>query len=110
MSIPTDDTPLEEPKNPDTCNVFHLIRLFASPEKVEEVRKKYQAGGYGYGHAKLELLEILKHYLAPFQEKRKYYEENFSLIEAYVKKGNEKANKIVDAKYHALKKIVGLEQ
>jgi tryptophanyl-tRNA synthetase len=46
MSIETDDTPLEAPKNPDDCNVFALIQCFASKEKQEEVRKKYQAGNY----------------------------------------------------------------
>ena len=69
MSIPTDDTPLEEPKNPDTCNVFSLIQFFANKEREQEIRSKYLAGNYGYGHAKLELLEILSEYLKPFQEK-----------------------------------------
>jgi tryptophanyl-tRNA synthetase len=62
MSIQTDDTPLEEPKDPDTCNVFALINFFASEQRQEEIRKKYLAGNYGYGHAKLELLEILLEY------------------------------------------------
>ena len=59
MSIVTDDTPLEAPKDPDTCNVFALMKFFASPEKLSEIAAKYRAGGYGYGHAKLELLGML---------------------------------------------------
>jgi len=59
MSIVTGSETLEEPKDPDTCNVFALIQFFASPQKQKEIRKKYLAGGYGYGHAKQELLEIL---------------------------------------------------
>ena len=108
MSIPTDDTPLEEPKNPDTCNVFTLIKFFASNERREEIRVKYLAGWYGYWHAKLELLEILTEYLAPFQERRKYFEENFNVIEKHLARWNQKANEVVDAKYNKLKKIVGL--
>jgi tryptophanyl-tRNA synthetase len=62
MAIPTDNTPIEAPKNPDTCNVFNLIKLFASQEKIEEIRQRYLKGNYGYGHAKLELLEIILSY------------------------------------------------
>src|SRR5690606_18672547 len=59
MSIQTDSTPLEEPKNPDTCNVFALYKLVASDSEIAEMHKKYQAGGYGYGTAKHELYELL---------------------------------------------------
>jgi tryptophanyl-tRNA synthetase len=48
MSIVTDNTPLEAPKNPDKCNVFALISLFATEEKLQEIRQKYLAGNYGY--------------------------------------------------------------
>jgi len=59
MSIETDSTPLEEPKNPDTDNVFALYKLLATPEKVEEMRQNYLNGGYGYGHAKQALFELI---------------------------------------------------
>jgi tryptophanyl-tRNA synthetase len=59
MGIVTDSTPLEEPKNPDTCHVFALYRLIAPPEAVETMRANYLNGGYGYGHAKKELLAAL---------------------------------------------------
>jgi tryptophanyl-tRNA synthetase len=59
MSIVTDDTPLELPKNPTTCNVFALYKLIATNEQTQALRAKYEAGNYGYGHAKLELLELL---------------------------------------------------
>jgi len=108
MSIPTDDTPLEEPKNPELCNVFSLIKFFASQQKQDEIAAKYRAGWYGYGHAKLELLGILTEYLKPFQEKKAYYEENFHEIEARLDIWNKKANKLVDNKYAELKKIVWL--
>lgn len=109
MSIPTDDTPLEDAKDPDTCNVFRLIKFFATAEQSDDIRNKYLAGGYGYGHAKLELLEILKSYLTPFRERRAYYESHFDEILEKVQAGNERANALLDAKYDELKQIVGFD-
>lgn len=109
MSIPTDDAALEDKKNPNTCNVFNLIKFFADDSKTNEIRSKYLQWGFGYGHAKLELLDILSEYLKPFQERRKYYEDNFSEIEKYLEKWNVKANKVVDRKYEQLKEIVWLK-
>ena len=108
MSIPTDDTPLEDPKDPESCNVFTLIKFFASQQKQDEIASKYRAGWYWYGHAKLELLDILTDYLKPFQEKKSYYEKNFHEIEQRLAIWNKKANQMVDTKYKELKKIVGL--
>ncbi len=59
MAVVTDSTPLEEPKNPDTCNVFKLYELVASTEAVAAMRSNYRNGGFGYGHAKKALLEVL---------------------------------------------------
>jgi len=58
-----------------------LIKLFASKEKLEEIRKKYLAGNYGYGHAKLELLDLILEYFKEPREKFKKFEANFDLIE-----------------------------
>jgi len=71
MSIVTDSTPLEEPKDPDTCNVYALIKLFADDAKREEVAAAYRAGGYGYGHAKKELLGLIIETFAEARERRK---------------------------------------
>ena len=59
MSIETDSTPLEEPKNPETCKVFSLYELIANAEQTENLRAKYLAGNFGYGHAKTALLELI---------------------------------------------------
>jgi len=59
MKIQTDSTALEDPKNPDACNLFSLYKLLASKEQVEEMREKYLAGNYGYGHAKQAFYELL---------------------------------------------------
>jgi len=108
MSIVTDDTPLEEPKNPDTCNVFALIKLFASIERQDEVATKYRAGNYGYGHAKLELLEIILEYFKEAREKFASFENDMSYINKQLEEGNAIANNIADKKYEELVRIVGL--
>lgn len=72
MSIPTDSTPLEEPKNPETCNVFALYKLFATPEQSEDLARRYRAGGLGYGHAKQELFEVMN---AQLSEPRERYQD-----------------------------------
>ncbi len=71
MGIVTDSTPLEAPKNPDTDNVFALVKLFATPDERARIADAYRAGGYGYGHAKKELLAMIDRHFGPFREKRR---------------------------------------
>lgn len=108
MSIVTDDIPLELPKNPDTCNVFALIKLFASKEKQAEIKAKYKAWNYWYGHAKLELLELILEYFKDARIRYKSYENNYSQIEKKLEQGNKIAKEIVLKKYEEIIKIVGL--
>ena len=108
MSIVTDDTPLEAPKNPDTCNVFALMKFFTPPEKLTIIREKYLQGGYGYGHAKLELLEILLQYFAPARKKYQNFMDHYELAQEKLDKGNQRANSILWEKYKELLKIVWL--
>lgn len=108
MSIVTDDTPLEAPKNPDTCHVFTLIKLFASREKQQEIRAKYLAGNYGYGHAKLELLDAILAYFKQPREKYFAYQNEYSLIEKKLLEWNDFAQKIIEKKYQDIIDIVGL--
>jgi len=72
LSIVTDSTPLEEPKNPDTCNVFSLYRLLATDKEITEMRQKYEGGNYGYGHAKQELFELI---VNNYSEERKIFHQ-----------------------------------
>lgn len=69
MQIVTDSTPLEAPKDPSKCNVVALYKHFATAEQVAEMEAAYRAGGYGYGHAKLALFEVLDAHLAPYRER-----------------------------------------
>ncbi|MDB4195956.1 MAG: tryptophan--tRNA ligase [Flavobacteriales bacterium] len=96
MGIETDSTPLEEPKNPDTCNCFTLYKLLANEEQIAEMRKNYEAGGYGYGHAKEALFELIIELFKEEREKFNYYTENPNLVEELLKVGAEKATKIAD--------------
>lgn len=87
MRIVTDCKGLEESKNPDTCNVFALYKLFASDEEIEEVAALYRAGGYGYGDAKKRLFEALWDYLAPFRKKRQELASDLGFVETVLADG-----------------------
>jgi len=93
MKIQTDSTPLEEPKNPETCNLFALYKLLATEEQVEALRKKYLAGNYGYGHAKQEFFELLITKFAKERELYQYYMNNLEEIDKLLFLGAEKATK-----------------
>ena len=75
MSIVTDSTPLEDPKDPDADNVFSLIRLFAEDAEREEIAAAYRAGGYGYGHAKKALLRLITEHFAEARDRRRQWAE-----------------------------------
>jgi len=90
-SIVADSTPLEEPKEPDTCNVFKLYSLIADADQLQALREKYLAGNFGYGHAKKEFLDLI---LTKYQDERKafdYYMSNPQELEAKLAAGEEKA-------------------
>lgn len=108
MSIVTGSEGLEEPKDPNNCNVFALIKFFASQEKQDEIAAKYKAGNYWYGHAKLELLDIILKYFEEPRKKFIQYMENPELIQERLKKWNEEANKLTEEKYQKLIQTVGL--
>ena len=94
MSIETDSTPLEEPKNPDTCKVFAIYSLLANETQVAEMRAKYLGGNYGYGHAKTELLNLILENFKTEREKFNYYMNNLYELDAKLQEGAEKTRKI----------------
>ena len=94
MKIVTDSTPLEEPKNPDTCNVFKLYALLASPEQIAEMRKNYEGGNYGYGHAKTALYELILEKFSKERERYNYYMENLEELDKKLAEGAAKAKAI----------------
>ncbi|MFD2892288.1 tryptophan--tRNA ligase [Flavobacterium chuncheonense] len=94
MSIQTDSTPLEDPKNPDTCNCFTLYKLLATPEQTEVMRANYLAGGYGYGHAKQALFDLIVEKFATEREKYNYYMDNLEEVDKLLLEGAAKASAI----------------
>ena len=91
MKIETDSTPLEEPKNPDTCNAFALYSLLASEVETEKMRNNYLAGNYGYGHAKQALFELICERFKNQRERFNYFIENKDEIEKQLQIGADKA-------------------
>lgn len=107
MGIKTDSTPLEEPKDPDTCNVFNLYKLIASDEETRQMRNKYEAGNFGYGHAKQALFDLLIEKYAKERERYAYYINNRSEIDAALEKGAAKAKKVADEVLARVRKKLG---
>jgi tryptophanyl-tRNA synthetase len=96
MSIESDSTPLEEPKNPDTCKIFAIYQLIANTTQIGEMRANYLGGNYGYGHAKQALFEIICEKFKTEREKYNYYMANLNEMETLLKQGAEKAATIAD--------------
>ena len=94
MSIVTDSTPMEAPKNPDTDNVFAIYKLVASAGQTEELRKKYVAGNFGYGHAKQELLTLLIEHFRKERETFQYLMAHTDELDQRLEEGEERARVI----------------
>jgi len=94
MKIKTDSTPLEDPKNPDTCNLFSLYKLLASPEQIAEMRANYEGGNYGYGHAKQAFYELLIDKFSEERARYNYFMENLDEVDKALAIGAEKARKV----------------
>jgi len=108
MSIETDSTPLEDPKDPEDCNVFALIKLFADEDTREEIAAKYRAGGYGYGHAKNELYEMIEEHFAGAREKRKELEKNMDYVNDILREGGKKARERAEEVMEPVRKATGI--
>jgi tryptophanyl-tRNA synthetase len=107
MSIVTDSKGLEEPKDPETDNVFKLYRLLGSEKQTEELRQNYIKGNFGYGHAKTALLELI---LDQFKEPRLTYDRlmaNTDILEKELAIGEAKANKLANEKLKQVREVVG---
>jgi len=94
MSIETDSTPMEEPKETETCNAFALYELLASEEQIAKMRANYARGNYGYGHAKQELFELICDRFSKEREQYSYYMENLEELDEKLQIGAEKARTV----------------
>jgi tryptophanyl-tRNA synthetase len=107
MGIETDSTPMEAPKNPDTCNVFALYKILGTKEEVVQMRKNYEAGNYGYGHAKQALFELITGKFSKERTRYHYFMENLPEIDAALSSGAEKARKVADGVLKRVREKVG---
>lgn len=96
MSVKTDSKTIEEPKDPESCNVFKLFSLIADPGPIEDLKKQYLAGGMGYGHAKQTLFRLMVERFKTEREKFNYYQDHPEEVEVALAKGAVKASKIAD--------------
>lgn len=108
MSIKTDSTPLEDPKNPETCNVFALIKLFADKETQNEIAENYLKGGYGYGHAKKELLGLINDYFAEARARRKELAKKPEYVRDVLREGGIKARERAESVMEPVRSATGL--
>ncbi|CCH01150.1 tryptophanyl-tRNA synthetase [Fibrella aestuarina BUZ 2] len=106
--IKSDSTPLEEPKNPDTDITFQLYALIASAEQTAEMRRNYEAGGYGYGHAKKALYELLVERFATERERfAELMAEGNDELERELTAGEEKARAVASQTIQRVRAVMG---
>ena len=105
--IETDSTPLEEPKNPDTCNVFGLYKLLASPEETADLKAKYLAGNYGFGHAKQALFDLITEKFKSEREKYNYFINHPEEVDKLLFEGARKAGKVADGVLKRVREKLG---
>ena len=108
MSIVTDSTPMEDPKDPEKCNVVALYKLVATPEEVEDMKANYRAGNYGYGHAKQAFFEKLWAYFEPMRERRAQLEKDPDYIWDVLREGGKKASEEAEKTMDRVRRAVGL--
>jgi tryptophanyl-tRNA synthetase len=109
MSIETDSTPLEDPKNPDTCNAFAIYSLLATEEQIATMKANYLGGNYGYGHAKQALFELITEKFKTEREKYNYYMNNLQEVDALLKIGAAKAAVVANGVLNRVREKLGFE-
>lgn len=111
MSIETDSTSLEEPKNPDTCKIFAIYKLVADAEQIAQMKIRYanENKDFGYGHAKQALFELICERFKTEREKYNYYINNLNEVDALLEKGAAKAGKIADGVLKRVREKLGFE-
>ena len=108
MSIVTDSKGLDDPKDPDQCNVFKLYSLFADSRQQKNMRENYGRGGYGYGHAKKELFELVWEYFEPMRKRREDLLGDMGYVDSIIREGGEKARAVAELTMCDVRKVVGL--
>lgn len=107
MSIVTDSTPLEDPKNPDTCHVFALYKLLGSEEQIEDLKQKYLAGNYGFGHAKQALFELILDRFESVRDRYEYFMNHEEELEKLLQEGADKARLVARETLIRVRTVLG---
>ena len=107
MSIQTDSTPLEEPKDWKTCNCFAIYSLLANASQIETMKAHYENGNYGYGHAKQALFELIVEKFATQRERYNYYMTNLDELDKALQLGAEKARLVANSVINRVREKVG---
>ena len=107
MSIQTDSTPLEAPKDPNNCNVFALYKLLATEAQTAQMTANYRGGNYGFGHAKTALYELILEKFAQPREKFAYYMDHLSQVDEILREGAEKASQVAKQTLQRVREKLG---
>lgn len=108
MSIKTDSTPVEAPKNPETCNVFAIAKLMATPQETEALAARYRAGGMGYGEAKSLLADVVERVLGPARERRAKLATEPDYVEDVLAASARKARAVAQEVMHEVREACGI--
>ncbi len=109
MAIATDATPVEDPKDPDACNLYAMMKLFASTERLQEIRDLYVNGGAAYGYLKLELLELISDYYADARKKKEELLSDPEMLRTILASGAVKAREKATVTLDLVRERVGLK-
>ncbi len=110
MRILTDSTPVDEPKDPDKCNVFALLKLFAGEAELTDWRTKYTRGGMGYGEAKNRLAELMTEYFRPYRQRREELENDRQYLRKVLADGAERAKVVARKTLDRARYAIGLRR
>ncbi len=108
MKILTDSAGVNDPKNPETCNVFAMLKLFAAEDEQQSWQEKYRNGAMGYGEVKKRLAELVIAYFQPYREKRKQLEKDKQYVVSVLEQGAKRARTVAKESLKQLRDIVGL--
>lgn len=107
MAIQTDSTPIEDPKNFKSCNVYKIFKLIADNKSVTKMEQNYSKGGYGYGHAKKELLEYILSHFSKERDRFNYYMSNKDELDKVLNEGAQKANSVASEVLNRVRNKLG---
>jgi tryptophanyl-tRNA synthetase len=108
MRIVTDSTPVEDPKDPETCNAFAFLKLVADENELAEWEQKYRSGGTGYGTVKKRVVELLHEYFRPFRQKRQELDDNADYVEEVLCTGAQRARAVASKTMERVRDAIGL--